>query len=303
LSYDVKIIADSVSPVGSRITTYQLRYPRMVHAEFMTHRAISRNASSTRAIPMSKQIQSVKDDPALPVYWGKNQKGMQATEELTEDEREFALVDWIRGRDRAIDAAESMVAVGIHKQIAGRIIEPWSHISVVATATDAGWMNFFSLRCHKHAMPEIQALAVPMARAHRDSTPTRFERDWWHLPYVTTDEMAELCRYRSVAGTDEVASQVAMLRKISVARCARVSYLTHEGVASDTASDVALHDMLEGNGHWSPFEHVAKPHMYADSRSGNLVGWIQYRQTLDRSVHPSFNFATLEQFEGRDFVV
>jgi hypothetical protein len=298
MSYEVKIIADSVSPAGARITTYQLRYPRMIHAEFMTHRAISRNASSTRAIPMGKQIQSVMDDPAMPVYWGKNQKGMQATVELTKDECAWAERDWLIGRDQAVHVAKSMMMIGIHKQIAGRIIEPWSHISVVATATSAGWSNFFSLRCDRQAMPEIQALAVPMARDYRDSRPFELKPGMLHLPYITAEELDSV---RQECGNYSFGQS--QLVKCSVARCARVSYLTHDGESPNVEKDIELHDFLMGNGHWSPFEHQAYPHPEVKNRSGNLVGWIQYRQLLPKSVHNTFDFSTLGQFGDRDFIV
>src|SRR4051794_25900622 len=182
MSYDVQIVADSVGPNGARITTFQLRYPRMVHAEFLTHRAISRNASSTRAIPTAKMIEWIEQDPAMPVYWGKNQKGMQATEELPPETISESEWVWLHARDVAIRGAKSLMAKGVHKQIASRILEPWAHINVVATATD--WSNFFALRCHKAAMPEIQKLAVMMARAYRDSKPRQLWSGEYHLPYV-----------------------------------------------------------------------------------------------------------------------
>lgn len=302
MSYSVQIIADSVAPHGARLTTFQLRYPRMVHAEFMTHRAISRNASSTRAIPMSKQIATVVTDPAMPVYWGKNQKGMQATEELSPEMAEQARAEWIAARDIAVEHVMKLVEQGIHKQLAGRLIEPFAHISVVATATGEGWANFFALRCDKNAMPEIQALAVPMARAYRDSAPEVSDDDGFHLPYLTVDEVAEAYEYRKIPISlrDKAGPRFTAM---SVARCARVSYLTHDGLKASVDDDIALHNMLKNNGHWSPFEHVGSPAPYRDTRSGNFVGWFQYRQSLPVSSHDTFDFAILDRFEGRDFIV
>jgi thymidylate synthase ThyX len=296
MSYHVEIVADSIGPNRARITTFQLRYPRMVHAEFMTHRAISRNASSTRAIPTARMIEWIEKDPAIPVYWGKNQKGMQATEELSPEAVDAANRWWLEARDEAVNRARGLMNLGVHKQIASRILEPWAHINVVATATD--WANFFALRCDRMAMPEIQVLAVKMARAYRDSRPKvrglddPLGHDAWHLPYVTGEERG---RY----GLDD-------LIRFSVARCARVSYLTFEGKGPDPDSDIRLHGTLLGNGHWSPFEHPARAqHRHPDGprRSGNFLGWDQYRQQLPRGVYRDFDLARLDEFEGRDFLV
>lgn len=292
MSYEVSIVADSISPAGARITTFQLKYPRMVHAEVMTHRMFSRNASSTRAIPTAKMIEWIKKDPAMPVYWGKNQKGMQATEELTDYSIAEAKRVWLMARDEAVIRAENLMEIGVHKQIASRILEPWAHINVVLTATS--FDNFFALRCHPAAMPEIQVLAVKMARAYRDNIPVRMCNSDWHLPYVSREELGSIWD----AGHNKVFDTA---RAISTARCARVSYKTFDGNTPDIASDIDLHDKLRDNGHWSPFEH---PAMCMDGHvSGNFRGWGQYRELLSKSVHKSFDFATLDQFGDRDFIV
>lgn len=293
MSYDVQIVADSIAPHGGRITTFQLRYPRMVHAEFLTHRVFSRNASSTRAIPTAKMIEWVEKDPAMPVYWGKNQKGMQATEELSDEAILGATREWLMARDEAVDRAKALMELGVHKQIASRILEPWAHINVVVTATS--FSNFFALRVHKMAMPEIQSLAVRMARLYRDSVPEprRLTIDsnpsGWHLPYVTDGERSSL--------------DVRDCLKLSVARCARVSYGTFEGKEPDAGADLRLHDQLRDNGHWSPFEHQARPHFDGSERSGNFLGWGQYRQSLPVQEHERFDFARLDEYGGRDFIV
>lgn len=308
MSYEVQIVADSISPNGSRITTFQLKYPRMIHAEFMTHRMFSRNASSTRAIPTAKMIEWIERDPAMPVYWGKNQKGMQATEELPPEVVKECEWAWLKARDQAVIVAKGLMADGVHKQIASRILEPWAHINVVVTATN--FDNFFALRCHKAAMPEIQMLAVQMARAYRDHTPVRNKIFEWHLPYVTADELGALqeLRVKAIDSGNSAADQAEYdegqrLLKLSVARCARVSYLTFEGKTPDPEADIKLHDTLLGNGHWSPFEHQARPFYDTDQRSGNFRGWLQYRQTLRIQCHEEFDFTTLDQFGDRDFIV
>lgn len=302
MSYEVAIVADSIGPNKARITTFQLKYPRMIHAELMTHRMFSRNASSTRAIPTAKMIEWIEKDPAMPVYWGKNQKGMQAGEELDRDDISMANAIWLDTRDVAVAQAKKLMKLGVHKQIASRILEPWAHINVIVTATN--YDNFFALRCHKAAMPEIQYLAVKMARAYRDSKPTYLPTGQWHLPFVSPEELATLCEFREEAYEDDEADATQRLfeeekrcLKLSVARCARVSYLTFDGKAPDPVKDIELHDTLDANGHWSPFEHQARSSGYHIGRSGNFLNWTQYRQTLPKGVHTEFDFAVLDQFE------
>jgi thymidylate synthase ThyX len=263
MTIETRIIADSVTEYGSRLTTFALRYPRFIHAEFMTHRVFSRNASSSRAIPVAKIIEQVKTNPVIPEYWGKNQKGMQARNELTaEDETEAKRV-WLVARDLAVCQAEELVEIGLHKQIVNRILEPWSHISVVVTATE--WANFLMLRCHPDAQPEIRILAEQMRDLYFGQQPTKIRADQWHLPFVMPEE------YREHSRLD--------LIKASVARCARVSYLTHDNESPELWADVKLHDRLFASKHMSPFEHQAHPG--DPSRfSGNLKGWIQYRKTI-----------------------
>ena len=74
----VKVIADSLYGSKDRITTFELEYPRFIHAELMTHRLFSRNAASSRAISISKMIDNVSASPAHPLVWGLDQRGMQA---------------------------------------------------------------------------------------------------------------------------------------------------------------------------------------------------------------------------------
>jgi thymidylate synthase ThyX len=305
--FQAKIIADSISSnTGKRIATMQLRYPRFVHAEFMTHRVFSRNASSSRAIPVAKMIEQVRNDPAMPIHWGKNQPGMQADVSLDALERDLAISAWCRAAWQAANNAEEMAALGAHKQVANRILEPFQWISVIVTATE--WDNFFGLRDHKDAQPEIRHLAVLMKQAMDASIPDILEPDQWHLPYVTDEDRAAvqvhlrggpdgLCIW-----TDEMRND--LLRKISAARCCRVSYLKHDGNKATLQEELDLCDRLAGSRpiHASPFEHQATPdtivnyHIGNDSGDfdviedwnkpglhGNLVGWIQHRKLLELS--------------------
>lgn len=268
MAYSARIVLDSVSPSGVRLTTMEITYPRFVHSEFMTHRVFSRNSASSRAIPIEKMIERVEKDPVLPVWWGKNQSGMQAKDELCGDARDDAESEWLYARDDAVGRAKELLRLGLHKQIANRLLEPWMWITVLVSATE--WQNFFALRCHPDAQPEIQKIAYMMAEARAESSPAdRTEIGWLHLPLVIGRDESELL----AAGYS-----LDDLKKISVGRCARVSYLTHEGTR-DPQKDIELHDRLAGSGHWSPFEHVAEG-MGCRSQIGNFRGWEQYRKTF-----------------------
>lgn len=283
-----KVIEHSISSEGKELLTYQLAYPRFIHSEFLTHRVFSRNASSSRAIPVAKMIEQVRTNPAMPVHWGKNQPGMQAAVELTGNELDIAKSQWHRAAWQAANIAEEMSALGAHKQVVNRILEPFQIIHVIVTATE--WDNFFELRAHPDAQPEIRVLAEVMLAARASSKPVLRISDadfalGWHLPYVTQQERAEH------------ATSPFYLAKLSAARCARVSYLTHDGKQPDPAKDLELYERLVGSRplHASPVEHQAYPdrlRMEGDlddgwvshDLHGNFVGWVQYRKLVEKSV-------------------
>jgi len=270
-----EVVLDSVSEAGVRLTTMALEYPRMVHAEFMTHRMFSKNASSSRAIPIMKMIEKIEKEPAQPVYWGKNQKGMQANEELGPEEKEKALGLWFAGAQKAIEIAKDLASLGVHKQIANRVLEPYSFITVLVTGTKEAYSNFFTLRRHKDAQPEIKALADKMYLAYKSSKPKKLEAGFWHLPYVTEEDLKSVELLDYYQSTD-------ILCKISTARCARVSYLTHDNKKPDIGQDMDLYAKLVGSVplHASPAEHVAQSVVSKSYQSGNFNGWLQYRKTL-----------------------
>ena len=253
-----RVIADSVNPEGQRITTLQLRYWRAIHAEFLTHRSMSRNASSSRAIPVKKMLAQVWNDPAGPEHWGVNQAGMQARGELTGWRLTAAQALW-RAAGRAMcGAAWAAMKLGLHKQVANRLLEPWQFISVVVTATE--WENFLALRDHPDAQPEIRTLAQDIRVAMEASAPVALQWGDWHLPYVR----------RAVSHLSS-----------SVARCARVSYLTHDGRETSELEDWALWSRLKDANppHMSPFEHQAQA---VQGQFANFSGWRSYRHLLGK---------------------
>ncbi len=271
-SITATVIADSVSSYGKRITTLQLKYPRFIHSEFMTHRVFSRNSASSRAIPAAKMIEQVRNDPAMPVYWGLNQPGMQAAKE--HDNVQSARFYWASAALSAAIQAQHLADLGLHKQIVNRVLEPFQWMHTIVTATE--WDNFFELRCHPDAQPEFQVLTNAIRTAMGSSVPVARSRslEWqeaWHLPYVSDEE-------REAHGT-------ALLPKISAARCARVSYLKHDGTEPSVSDDLALFDRLVGSKpmHASPIEHQAHV-TNSNCRSRNFLGWCQYRELYEQGM-------------------
>ncbi len=271
MAYDCRVLADSVNPVGCRLTTMEITFPRIVLAEFNTHRMLSRNSASSRAIPVEKQLAKVLSDPFIPVYWGKNQKGMKADQELDGAARDAAFSSWHAARDYAVECAKALLEHGVHKQITNRLLEPFMWHTAIVSATD--WDNFFGLRCHPDAQPEIRVIAEMMRTALGASTPRGLGRGEWHLPLVyEEDEQAAMNLW------PDPDPWMLGLVKVSAGRCARVSYLTHDG-KRDLMEDVGLCDRLLVSGHMSPLEHPARALARAD-RHGNFAGFMQYRKTI-----------------------
>lgn len=268
MNITAKVIQDSLNPHGIRLTTMVLNFPRFILAEFNTHRSFSRNAASSRAVPTERLIEKVVRTPAMPVHWGKNQKGMQAAQELDHESQERMREMWLQTRDLMVEQVHAMLQLEPHKQIINRLLEPWLTVQVVVTATD--WENFYQLRDHKDAQPEIQALARAMRKAHSESTPRSLEAGEWHIPFLFEQEN----------GLD-----LATKLKVSTARCARTSYFYHDGEYSSFEQDLKLHDRLVASEprHSSPAEHQAEA-LNSQGYVRNFRGWKQYRVDLERNV-------------------
>lgn len=262
MSYESKIILDSINSNECRLTTFEISIPKFVQADLNTHRMLSRNSASSRAIPSFKMIDRVRNDSVEPVEWGLNQPGMQASELLGPEEQVEALSLWRSARDACLWFAEQLADKRIHKQLVNRIIEPWMFVSVIITATE--WHNFFKLRTSRDAQPELAKVARLMKEQYEANTPLYHANGSWHMPYLGNDIFD--CK------GDEA-------QRVSAARCARVSYLTHDG-KRDVASDLALYARLSVSGHWSPMEHVAES-MPNDKPYGNFFGWRQLRQVKE----------------------
>ncbi len=261
-----QVIADSVNDDGERITTLVLEYPRFIHSELMTHRKFSRNSASSRAIPIQKMIQQAEDNTAYPSVWGKNQKGMQAREKIGDDAQNQAKKIWETAALAACANAQRLAELGVHKQIANRILEPFIFTKTIVTATD--FVNFFNLRRHEDAQPEIKELADQIWYARERSNPKRLKQGAWHKPFCSDHDSAGLCQ--------------------SIARCARVSYLNHDGQETTPEADLQLTQRLLASGHWSPFEHQATP--MPRGTSNNFTGWQQLREIKQNDSNDKFQF-------------
>lgn len=266
MAFSVKVLADSVGPNEARLTTVEVTLPRIVLSELLTHRVFSRNSASSRAIPIERMIQRVLHDPFVPEYWGANQKGMQAVSEISAACAEEGRHRWLMARDKAVTEVKNLMALGVHKQIANRLLEPFAWTTVIITATE--WDNFFALRCHRDAQPELRRAAEMIRAARDESRVTRCARDQMHMPMC--EDYGDL-RYEGYSDTD--------VSMIVAGRCARISYLTHDGKRNPRA-DLELATRLLQSGHMSPFEHVA----YASEEKewfGNFYGWRQMRKGIE----------------------
>lgn len=261
-----KIIADSVSPVGVRLITMECQFPRFILAQVNTHRDFSRNSASSRAIPIKKRIEEVETDPYIPIYFGANQPGMQSGPQIPIQQRWTAENAWKSACANAIYSARVMAEAGAHKEIVNRVLEPFLWHKAIISSTE--WENFFSQRLSHEAQPEIRELARCMRIAIDESVPTRLFYGDWHLPYIQPEEVATRSVYACMA--------------ISTARCARVSYLNHDGTMN-AYRDMELFNKLKDAmpPHLSPFEHVARPTDKGEEVKGNFKGWIQFRHSLE----------------------
>ena len=323
----VKILKDSLSDRGKRLIGYELEYPRYIHCELLTHRMLSKNCSSSRAIPIKKMLGYIEGNMAIPTYLGQNQGGMQAEVEIPDKDK--ALGVWREGYAKVRDTVNELVGLGVHKQTANRLTESYQMMKVVVTATD--WDNFWNLRLHKDAQPEFVMLVHKMYLAMQESTPVELRAGEWHLPYVemSQGENPEDTYYfyyeedKSGSETNgylyEKRLTLEQALKRSTSSCASVSYRTE--ALSDKAVESIYNMLVQAEVvHSSPLEHQGTPmkeaqwsmdgsddvnlvddvetweegvtHMKrtGDLCSGNLTGFIQHRHLLDNNTCWDFDF-------------
>jgi hypothetical protein len=318
MGLEVEIILASVSENSPPVWTVRMRYPRIIHGEIMTHRVFNRNARSSRAVPIMTMLVELRSGTAgrtfVPTHWGKNQKGMQASSECNEPvivpeicghtagqetDRESL---WLWARDVMCDVAEAYHNAGYHKQVANRLTEPFSYIDTLITATD--WANFFHLRNHPDAEPHFRDLARLTKQAMDGHVETGkmlyLEEQQWHLPYITEVDREWALHQHGNKGQ-------ALLRQISSARCARISYRPFDGKSASYDAEIERYQQLVGNAavHASPLEHQCTPDSMGlfevrkilenggpdriisraydwenKDKHGSLRGWIQNRKLV-----------------------
>ncbi len=302
------VIAHSISDQEIPLITFQLRYWRPIHAECRTHRVLSqsseqvvaleqeislmddrsmsRNAGSSRARPSKAIIEQVRNNPWGPLHWGKDRPGMQAHEQI--QHVEHAKDRWRWAAKDAANAALGLLDLGLHKQVVNRLLEPFTYIDVVMTGTD--FANWFALRDHPDADPSIQNLAQVMKEALAASKPAYLNPGQWHLPYITPDDVVLVKEFMAEGEVYANLNPLPLLRKISAARCARVSYKAFDGTVSPIAADLELFNKLVRAElvHASPTEHQATPDFREGTTGewlnpkmhGNFRGWIQHRKLI-----------------------
>lgn len=296
MSFKCEIIADSKSLQGDRLTTFVVTFPRIVLAEFNTHRMFSRNSASSRAIPFETMVKRVEEHPFIPIAWQKDHKGMQGTEYLDEKESKGAIQAWLESRDDVVSRAKYLNELGnVTKQLCNRLLEPFMWHTALITATE--FENFFALRCPQYQNPvdsvddpiyfksrkdycdfynvedkgtdltwlkhnkgqgeiHISLLAEAMWDAYNESTPKQLKAGEYHIPFGDSFDHEKLSKLEDCLNHTDLYEEDLKI-KIATARCARVSYLNYEG-KDDYEADIKLFDRLKSMEHYSPFEHVAK---------------------------------------------
>lgn len=281
MGYEAKVIKYSVAPHGGRLLTVEATLPRCLLAELNTHRAFARNSASSRAIPISKMIQRVVDDPYIPM-WTSAQPGMMGGIDLSEHDAQCATIEWLMLRDEAVKRVKSLQRYNIHKQDANRALEPfaWHTVILTGSSNSGSWPNLFHLRCHRKASLGFQKIAGMIRDVVRYAQPAPLEDGEWHLPYLTELDKLDI---ESMCSTK--AEMEKMQCQASAAKCARVSYLTH-GNVRDVSEDLRLYNdltlgLLDDDEplHGSPMEHIARV-AHRDHRSGPFVGFEQLRKTF-----------------------
>ena len=277
MSYQAEILADSTSPAGTRLTTFRVCFPRIILAEVNTHRVLSRNSASSRAIPPEKWIAKIDEEPFVPDFY-KREKGMAANELLPGWANRRGKHIWLNARDDALRHTQSLLNLGVDKAHANRLLEPFMWHTAIISGTD--WDNFFALRTDEAAQPEFREVALLMQEALAKSEPYPLSTGEWHLPGLGPgDELAEAFATRAWK----------YWAHVSAGRLARVSF---DNLDREDSQDRAYQRALGGPkyGHWSPMEHPAMA-LDLPEKIGNFEGFRQLRKFYDHEE----NFAKLRE--------
>jgi hypothetical protein len=267
-----KVIQHSKSSyTGKELITFEIEYPRFILAEVNTHCMLEKNSASSRAVPIKTQCELIRNNPAMPVHWGKNQAGMVAEQELDDLTIEYAVEGWKSAMIGAVMDVEYLEKLGVHKQIANRISEPWQRMKTVISGTE--WANFFYLRNHPDAQPEFQELARVMQEAMQQSKPMELVAGEWHVPYVE--------RERNIYGgalayfTNGVQLSPTDARIVSASCCAQVSYRKNDDTLEKARQVFERLNIGSSDkpAHASPTTHQGTPIKYDTIDLMNPMYW------------------------------
>ena len=295
-----RVVAASQSAYcDTKMTTFEIEFPRFILAEVNTHCMLEKNAASSRAIPVAKMLENLKENHATPIHWGKNQAGMVADKEVDAEIAQKAKELWESAFATVDGICYEMIDLGIHKQVANRLNEPFQIVKMVISGTE--WNNFFYLRMHEDADPHFQELARCMYEAASKAEYETLYEDEWHVPYVRTYREANGKRYYLDNNGDYISAFTA--RQVSASCCAQVSYRKCDD--SIEKAEAVFDKLNIGSktkpAHASPTTHQATPmnlptdvktrpdmwpegvtHIdrYYDCWSGKLKNWIQFRKLI-----------------------
>jgi hypothetical protein len=287
--YKASVIADSIYK-RKRLVTFEFTMAKCVVAELNTSRSLSRNSASSRAIPSNRIISAIESDPFIPEWTAAN-KGMVAAGALDQSKVERADACWLHARDHAVENARMLIELGVAKQDANRLLEPFMFTTIVATGTDRAWEWFFKLRDHGDADPKIGKAAKLMHEAYGGSEPLELNEGEWHLPYIADKDRQRVVALEGTPTFPALNFSVdwingcdwrdLILAHMSAARCARISYLRqHEDRSVE--DEVSRACELVKSGHWSPTEHqaIVMPGHNQGGNFGNDQPFAQFRHLI-----------------------
>lgn len=292
--YSAKVLADSITPAGVRVTTVVATLPRLILPQLNTHRLFSRdgyeqefsrNSASMRAIPTEQTIAAVREHPFVPATFNERIKGMGVGADFDIERTIVSHKHWMRAMHHASTLAEALNEIGLDKSRANHLIEPFMWHTVILTATE--WENFIALRCPDGDVPDInfpaqlemQEFAICVRNALNASTPKELEEGWWHVPYFDWDDEFELLRglMGGLIVPIEAAINAALL--VSARRCARVSYAVidlDEALMASYEKGVKLAQ----DSHYSPMEHQVRPITHLDLKRTGIASKVHVPMDL-----------------------
>lgn len=270
-----EVVAHSKSPSGAEIVTIAVKYGLFVHAEFLRHRMLSRGVKSNRAIPTKVIRSEVLNDPYIPVFLGKNKRGMQSVEEICLKRAGKAI--FLGARYPIVFAHWLLEKLGAHKEWTNRLLNPWQWVRETITATE--FENLYALRLHPAAQRDIQQVvecikdAIELSRLCNNVV--ELQPGEWHTPYLQ--------QYRDLSGVlyyydnDGKSLSIQQALEASTARCARSSYDKHDGTTTTWEYDTDLYCSLIADDpkHMSPAEHQATPMEIAQVTDGSYDSSIK----------------------------